>query len=274
MRNFTLLHQCIAVFLLIGFMLPAFSNAFAREEQPVIAIIIDDLGDNLANGITAVYLPGEVTVSILPHKKYSVELAEISHQEHKEVMLHLPMQPIDASKAMGPGGLTFSMTRQQLINSFRESYNAVPYVVGVNNHMGSLLTSLAGHMNWLMKEIKQQGNLYFVDSRTHHASVANFIAGETQLPSVKRDIFLDHTVESAQIQRQLEKLVKRAFTQGYALAIGHPHHETLSLLNEWLPKIERLGIKLVSVSKYIALKQQGEKLWHASLSHSPKDVKN
>ena len=49
------------------------------ESPSYVAIIIDDLGDNLATGVTAVYLPGQVTLSVLPFKHYSRQLANLSH---------------------------------------------------------------------------------------------------------------------------------------------------------------------------------------------------
>ncbi len=251
------------------------SQGVAVSESPsYVAIIIDDLGDNLATGVTAVYLPGQVTLSVLPFKHYSRQLAHLSHTETKEVMLYLPMQAMDSRQHMGPGGLTAQMSRQTLIQTFHDSLASVPYVRGINNHMGSLLTSLAVPMYWLMQEIRQMGNLYFVDSRTHRSTIAAMVASRNQLPHTHRDIFLDHWVDSAKIRQQFKKLVRRAQKTGFALAIGHPHVETLQVLNDWLPKLEQFGIKLVSVSNYIRLQQKRENLWHASLYLSPRGVKN
>lgn len=265
-------HRLIKFLSVLFFCTPALLQA--QDSRPVVAIIIDDLGDNLDRGISTVTIPGKVTVSILPHKKYSYDLAELAHHENKEVMLHLPMQPISTDKDMGPGGLRLGMSPTEIKTQFRNSYASIPHVAGVNNHMGSLLTANANAMNWLMQEIQDTGQLYFVDSRTHHQSVANFMASENNLSHASRDIFLDHEIDLEKIEYYFAKMISQAKRTGFALAIGHPHKETLSVLSEWVPKLESFGVRLVPVSEYIALKLQRERLWHASLSSSRKAAKN
>ena len=130
--------------------LPALLLAPAGAQQPVrIAIIIDDLGNNLALGHEAVNLPGALTYSVLPWRPYSAEIALRAHAEGKEVMLHLPMETTDG-RAMGPGGLRTNMSRVEFARQVRSSLAAIPHVSGVNNHMGSLLTQHPGAMRWLL----------------------------------------------------------------------------------------------------------------------------
>ena len=244
----------------------------AQESQPTIAIIIDDLGDSFDRGATSIFLTGELTFSILPHKPYSKALAELAHDEGKEVMLHLPMQPLNSNKNMGPGGLNLMMDQEEVVTSFRASLASVPYVSGVNNHMGSLLTRQFNHMTWLMEAIKAEGNLYFVDSRTHASSLANFVATENELATTRRDVFLDHEIDLEKIEYYFHRLVYRAKKHGFALAIAHPHLETLQVLNYYLPKLAEFGVRMVSVSDYIQQQKLRGKTWHASLSPLPKAV--
>ena len=247
----------------------------AQSNDAVIAIIMDDLGDNLNRGTRCIQMPGDVTVSILPLRRYTYDLAMLAHDQHKEIMLHMPMQPMDTRHHhMGPGGLRMNMSRQEIEHRFLEDMASVPYAVGLNNHMGSLFTSNATVMNWLMKDINRYGNLYFVDSRTYRRSVANFMAEENNLHTTSRDYFLDHVVDYKKIEFYLAKLIHRAQRHGFALAIGHPHPETLEILEEWLPKLKDMGVRLVPVSEYIKLKDRREKLWRASLSPSLRAAKN
>ena len=248
--------------------------ALAEKQRSVMAIIIDDLGGNYQRGVSLINMAAPITLSILPHKKYSRDLAILAHAFDKEIMLHMPMQAIDSAKDMGPGGLSLSMSQGELVKAFRHSLASVPYISGVNNHMGSLLTSKTMQMQWLMQEIAQMGDLYFVDSRTHHTSVARTVALENNLSQSSRDVFLDHVIDRKYIEQQFEKTINKARRTGFALAIGHPHEETMSVLFQWVPALSSMGIELVPVSEYINLQQNRERLWHASLSPSHKGVKN
>ena len=246
----------------------------AVTSTPLIGIIIDDLGDRLADGIHAISLPGQVTCAVLPQTTYSRRLAELAHSAGKEVMLHQPMQAMNG-KAMGPGGMDLNMTRAEMRDTLRANLASVPYASGVNNHMGSLLTRHPGEMAWFMDALKQHGGLYFVDSATTHYTVARKVAVEYGLPTTRRNVFLDNARDDKSIVRQFVRLIQQARTHGYALAIGHPYPETLSVLERILPHIDQFGVKLVPVSELINHQEEGnEQLWQASLSPLHKAVKS
>jgi len=241
-----------------------------------VAIIIDDLGSNEESAKQLILLPAQLTYSFLPHTPFAKKLAIATHEQGKEVMLHLPMEPIGQND-MGPGGLSLGMNRTNFESTVREAVLAVPYAVGINNHMGSSLTQSMKNMHWLMQAIKSEDNFYFVDSRTHFATVAAKMASQNHLQHASRDIFLDHVVERSEIDRQFRRLIKRARRTGHALAIAHPHQLTLDALEDWLPVFEEQGIQIVPVSKYIQsleVERNNNKLWQASLSLSPQVLKN
>lgn len=252
----------------------AVTAAPARAAPALLGIIIDDLGDRWRDGLRAVDLPGPVTASFLPRTPYAAELARRAHANGKEVMLHLPMESV-TPRPLGPGGVTLHMTRAQFLRTLRVDLQAVPFVRGINNHMGSLLTRHPGHMGWLMGELNARGGLYFVDSRTTTATVALAVADEHGVPAVARDVFLDNRRDHAAILGQLTRLIAKARRNGFAVGIGHPYPETLAVLEGALPLLAAEGVELVPVSGLIAQREQRRtKLWHASLSPSPPDSKN
>lgn len=235
--------------------------------QPAISIIIDDMGYRLKSGSRAVNLPGAVTYSFLPHAPHVTQLSQLAHKQDKEVMLHLPMQA-EGGKRLGPGGLTEAMSEKNFIKVLASDINSIPHVSGFNNHMGSLLTKSQLWMKRLMQQVAKKNNLFFVDSRTTSESVALKVARTEGLKSIQRDIFIDHEDSKIFIQKQLRKLIKKARKNGTALAIAHPKKVTLSALEEWLPELEKQGIKLVPVSKLINLRQQRKlALWKNPTQH-------
>lgn len=256
--------------ILLGLAMPV----VAQQRVAQISIIIDDLGDQWRSGMRAINLPGQITYAILPHTPYSVKLAHKANDAGREVMLHFPMAS-NRRLRPGPGAVDVSMNQVNFRAQARNNLAAIPFVRGVNNHMGSQVTPSLKHMTWLMEDLAQRGDLFFVDSMTIGSSVAGFSAREKGIPSIRRDVFLDHHRDVVKIRKQFRRLLNLAKRRGYAVAIGHPYPETLAMLEAELPSLAAQGIELVAVSTLIqAHKPQGPVIWQASLSPSPQALKN
>lgn len=221
--------------------------------QPAIAIIIDDVGYRLAEGTRAVRLPGPVAVAVLPHTAHGAALAREADAAGKEVLLHLPMQAISADEEPGPGALELDQTRSEFAAVLAADLAAVPFVRGVNNHMGSLLTRHPGHMRWLMEELKARPPLFFIDSYTSAQSVGLLIAKEEGVPAMRRDVFLDAEDDAAAVEAEWRRLIALAHTRGRAIAIGHPYPTTLAVLERLLPALPESGVRLVPLAELFAV---------------------
>lgn len=221
-------------------------SSIASAAPDRLTIIIDDIGYHLVNGLRSTQLPAPVTLAIIPYTPHSVSLADAAHLEGKELMLHLPMSSTNG-RAMEAGTLTSLMAKSEFKQNLNNSIKAVPYIQGVNNHMGSKLTEQAEPMQWVMEELEGKP-LYFIDSRTSANSQAYEIAKQHAIPTLKRDIFLDNQREPQAILEQLNKAVLNAKRNGYAIAIGHPYPETLKVLEQQLPKLQQQGIQIVPAS--------------------------
>jgi hypothetical protein len=245
----------------------------ASNAQPAIGIIIDDLGNLEQRDLRAIRLPGAITYAFLPYTPHSRDLASLAHRLNKEVMLHLPMESMEHDR-LGPGGLTLNMTYREFARQLASDLAAIPYAVGINNHMGSLLTQHPGYMQWLMGELNKRRDLYFVDSYTTKASIAQQLANENWIPNLRRDVFLDSDRNPDTIRFHLRRLIKKARQHGTALAIGHPFPETMAVLEAELPKLRQQGITLLPVSQLVHRTLERSKSWQAYLSPSHKVAKN
>lgn len=226
-----------------------------ENQQPTIAIIIDDMGNHWRQAERLINLPYPMTLAFLPHRKHTPALARKAFRHNKEIMLHAPMENT-LGLALGPGALTTSMTEDEIKESLRESLRSIPYVQGVNNHMGSLLTQQPKQMNWVMEELFRYP-LYFVDSRTIADSVAARVSQSHQIPTLTRDIFLDHVQERDAVHAQFQLLIQRAREKGFAIAIGHPHEVTVSYLEEALRNLDEEGISIATVSGLWSIASNG-----------------
>jgi len=118
----------------------------------------------------------------------------------------------------------------------RNAVNNVPYAVGLNNHMGSRMTSSLPGMQKVMQALNHY-NLYFLDSMTIANSQAVPAAEGTQVKVLKRRVFLDDSQDINAIRQQFSRAVKLAQRDGYAIAIGHPHPNTVRVLQQMLPTL-------------------------------------
>jgi len=216
-------------------LLLAFSGASAADQRPVLALVIDDLGYSFEYGKAAIELPGAHTYAILPGAVYSKQLAQHAHRLDKEVILHLPMQSISSNAPPEPDALNEAMDENQLTSNVHSLLAQIPFIRGVNNHMGSHLTEFDFFMRPVMASMRSYNpSFYFLDSRTSPRSVAYAQAREAGLRSISRDVFLDNEDSPAAIRLQYDIWLERAREQGWAIAIGHPHPNTLEVLQQRL----------------------------------------
>ena len=241
----------LACLLLMVLLLTA-ATANDASTGSVVSIIIDDIGYHEYIDRQMVDLPANLTFAILPNGPKAQQLAHYAHQQGKEVMLHMPMQST-LGLAAETGVLSIDMQETRVVNGLQQAFAKVPYAMGMNNHQGSLLTRHPGHMAWVMKELRRKDR-FFVDSRTSKQSVAEQVANEAGVPVVRRDVFLDHDINEASIKQQFNRLVGLAKKHGHAVAIGHPHPETLAVLRQMLPQLAALNIKVVPVSSQLKVR--------------------
>ena len=226
--------------------------------EAFLSIIIDDLGNALEAGQRTVNLQGPVACAILPHTPFGGTLAAQARDAGKEVMLHLPLQSQDGVGWAGPGESGLNTTHEQFLRILRRDLEAVPHVVGVNTHMGSLVTRHPGHMAWLMEELSQRAELFFVDSFTTPESVALLAAKEWGVPAARRDVFLDDDRSMSAVDQAFDRLLEVARDKGHAIGIGHPYPATLEVLERRLPSLSAEGVMLIPVSDAVQRNQAGD----------------
>ena len=217
------------------------------------AIVIDDVGNDMEAARKLAALGYPLTFSVLPHLRFSEGSAQGAHRSGHEVMLHLPMEPeLNAHVSPGKGAILVGMNAAEVRKVVENDVDAVPYVAGVNNHMGSRATQNPALMAEVMKTLAGR-RLYFIDSRTTSASVALNAARREHLPAFYRTVFLDDTETVPYTLGQLREFRHTVEQEGVALAIGHPHNTTITALEKFLPEFERADIELVTPSQIVRL---------------------
>lgn len=200
-----------------------------------LAIVIDDFGYRPHNENQVLAMPSAVSVAVLPNAPHAHEMATKAHNSGHEVLIHLPMAPL-SKQPLERDTLRPEMSSDEIERIIREAVNKVPYAVGLNNHMGSAMTSSLFGMQKVMQALSRY-NLYFLDSMTIGNSQAMRAASGTGVKVIKRKVFLDDTQNEADIRRQFNRAVELARRNGSAIAIGHPHPTTVRVLQQMLPTL-------------------------------------
>lgn len=219
--------------------------------SPRMAIIMDDLGGDLATAQALIHIDLPVTFAVLPDAPAAAAVAEAAHRNGREVMLHIPMEPEDYP-AVDPGdtALWLHLPAQQVRERVLGYLARVPHAIGGNNHMGSRFTADASGMQAVLSVLKER-KLFFVDSRTTARSVALTEARQLGVPALGRDVFLDNERDVDKILAQLRKLEDLASHRGSAVGICHPYAETLEALRRESKRLKRIGIAVVPVSRLL-----------------------
>lgn len=220
------------------------------SDLPRVAIIIDDIGYDLKIARKFIELDGPLTFAVLPGAPYNSSIIDAAHTKGFEIMLHLPMEPEEYPKVNpGPQALITTMDPDRLIAQLHKNLSGIPYLKGVNNHMGSKMTASSSRMRQIFTILKKKG-LYFIDSRTSADTICRSSAQLLKIPFAERDIFIDHLTEPEFIRDQIDKLIQYAQKNGQAVGIAHPHMITFDVLRSLLPRL-RKEIQLVPASQVV-----------------------
>ncbi len=236
----------------IGTAAPTFTPVMA----PVIALVLDDLGSDIAATRRAIRLASPATLSFLPYPDATPMLAREAERAGHQVLVHVPMEP-EGRDDPGPNALLTGLSAGEIGRRLVWALGRVPGFSGINNHMGSRFTADRSALLPVV-EILADRHVFFLDSRTTPNSAVIPLSHAFGVASAGRDVFLDDEQTMSAVDAELAVTERIAREQGVAIAIGHPHATTLAALEVWLARLR--GFELVPVSTAIRLKTEREAL--------------
>lgn len=189
-----------------------------------MAIIIDDVGNDMKGTAEILAAPGKLTVAVMPFLPTTKKDALAAHKKGMDVIVHMPMEPQKGKPEwLGPGAITSDLSDEEVRKRVEKAIEDVPFAIGMNNHMGSKITSDRRMMSIVLDVCRERG-LFFVDSRTSFRSVVGELAAQKELPPVGNDIFLDDRNTQQHIRKQMNLAVQHALDKGNCVVIGHVGH--------------------------------------------------
>lgn len=187
----------------------------------VVAVVIDDFGNRMKGTDEMLRLPIPITAAVMPFLPTSRADAEAAHAKGREVIVHLPMEPVRGKASwLGPRAILTSLSDEEIRVRTEAAIADVPHAVGMNNHMGSRATADERVMRIVLQVCKERG-LFFLDSRTSHKSVVPRIAQELGVPLLQNDLFLDDVYTDRHVAGQVALLKERVRKHERTVVIGH-----------------------------------------------------
>jgi polysaccharide deacetylase 2 family uncharacterized protein YibQ len=214
---------------------------------PLLAVVVDDWGYDSTAARQLINYPLPLTVAILPYLPASTQLAVSAAEKGHDVILHQPMEPLDGTLDPGPGAIYLDMDGEEIAAQLMANLHHLPWVVGINNHMGSRATSDEQVMEHVFSILQDTG-LFFLDSYTINTSIAGQVAQNSGVPYAVNDLFIDNLNEEDYIMEQIRQGLSLAQRRGSAIIIGHVRARTASALWRMLPEIIASGVRLVPVT--------------------------
>ncbi|HDQ04418.1 MAG TPA: divergent polysaccharide deacetylase family protein [Deltaproteobacteria bacterium] len=219
-----------------------------------IAIVIDDIGYDLRPVRNLMEIDADITFAVLPFLAYSRQSAEMLNKKNCEILLHLPMEPVSyPAEKPGEGALFTDMNDMEILHQLGKNIEAVPYIAGVNNHMGSKFMQDRGKLAVVFAQLKSQ-DLFFIDSRTVPDSEAVAVAREIGLSIAERKMFIDNKRDYDEIYKNLMSVALNPEDNSPVILIGHPYPETIRAIRDAAGQLRKEGIVIVPVSQIVKSK--------------------
>ena len=222
------------------------------ETRPQIAILITDLGLSETHTEMAVELPGSMTLAFAPYSQKTKDWIQQARDGGHEVMLTLPMEPIDFPMSdPGPFALMSALDAKQNIEKLNWVMSRATGYVGMVNFQGSKFNSNKDKLRPVFGELAQRGLIY-VETKETVVSIVPELGNEMNVPALSVDVILDQPPIRSEINARLRETEALAKRRKYAIALARPNPVTLDRLKSWSRDLGEKGLALIPVSAVIA----------------------
>jgi polysaccharide deacetylase 2 family uncharacterized protein YibQ len=229
-------------------------SAAVADTSARLALVMFGFGDDLAAAQPFLALPLPFAVALAPGGKQSAALFRDAHRASREVVLHLPLEPINYPQVNpGPGTILVSMRPTQIATLVRRDLEQAAPVAAVANHLGSLATQDMTVMTSVYRELHRE-RVPFLHVEPAAGAVCKSLASELGVAYDEPDAVIDYEARSPKntlLDKRWKELLALARTRGHLMVMVRATPRTLA----WLPQataVKRLkGVSLVPLSSLL-----------------------
>lgn len=169
----------------------AAAAAQSMQSEGRIAVVLFGLGDDPKRAIESIQLEEPVAIAIPPGQSWSGAAFRAAHEHGHEVVLHLPLEPLNFPRVSpGPGAILVTMSASKIRGMLHHYLEDAEPVVAVSNLMGSMATQDATVMTAIYDEL-HRADVPFLQMAPAAGSVSRSLAAEQGVRYAEPDLVID-----------------------------------------------------------------------------------
>jgi polysaccharide deacetylase 2 family uncharacterized protein YibQ len=195
----------------------------ARSDEPVekratrVAIVVYGFPDDGTAADSVFALPEPFAVALLPAAKNSAAVFKAAHHRQREVVLLLPLEPVNYPQVNpGPGTLLVTMKPTRIAESVDRYLDQAGAVSAVANHMGSLATQDMTVMTAVYRTLRQH-RVPFVHLMPAAGAVCKSLASEMGVAYVEPGAVIENeprAPDARALDKRWKAVIQLAHTRG------------------------------------------------------------
>lgn len=200
-----------------------------------LALVLFGFGDDGAQARAFLALRVPFAAAIVPGGKSSADLFRAAHAAGREVVLHMPLEPVNYPQVNpGPGTLLVTMPPAKISGIVKRWLDRSGPVVAAANHMGSLATQDMTVIGAVYRELKRR-HVPFVHVRPAAGAVCRSLAADMGVVYEEPGAVLDAEPRGKDVkalEKRWAEILKQARARGRLVVWVR----ATPLTRQWLPR--------------------------------------
>lgn len=208
-----------------------------KHNQPIIAVILANVGLSSESTKLATFLPSDVTMGLTPYGSDLQAIANNFISKKHDIVINMPLEPVNYPEDdPGPYALLTSLTAQDNLERLNYITNLSSNLLGVYSLGSENFTSDSNSIKPVLKYLQDHNMIYIYAGDKANIALSQIDANERP-PLIQIDYIIDEKITENSINARLEDAVKLAKVRGYAVILCNSYPLSINILKDWLDKI-------------------------------------
>lgn len=231
-----------------------YQKHFVRpNEQPMVAIIITDLGFSKKTTEMALATDDRVGLSFSSYAALATSWAQVARTTGHELYIDLPLQTQHyPNEDPGPYSILLARSNTENLKNLYWIMSRFQGYVGMVAPQGDVVSSNEEAFAVIREELARRGVLLIVGQANPNAPAPK--DPQKEPVTLHADFWVDEELSEMSIQARLAMLEQMAQRNGYAIGLAHAYPITINEIGSWQKGLPERGLELTPPSFIAKLK--------------------